>query len=266
MPLRVACVQSRHGSSFEATLEGARRLVNEAGSRGAKLVLFPEYFFLPDPVGEPPGPPTERAPEVRAFLADCSRELGIAVAGNVIERRPGGIENVGVAYERGKLAGEQVKIHPMPREMAWDYRGGSRLAPFGLGGIAVGLVVCADILYPEVARILSLRGSEILLNPVMSPFEDVDPTKDARTALYVARAYDSGAFVLKSGGFAPVSRHIVGRSLITAPWGVLARADHEWKEAVIVADLDFDALRAFRANHRGILGRENRAYADLSAA
>lgn len=265
MKLRVASLQTRHGESVEATLAGVRPLADRAAAEGARILLLPEYFWVPDRPERPSAPPTQHALAVRAFLAETSHDLRATLVSNVLEERPQGAVNVGVAYAAGRLVGEQVKLHPMPGEEAWKLLRGDAVATFPVEGVPAGLLVCADILYPEVSRILSLKGAELLLNPVMSPFHEIDPTKDARAALYIARAYDAGAFVMKSGGFAPVSRKAVGRSLIAAPWGMLAQAGSEWEEDVIFADLDFETLRAFRATHRGLAARSPHAYRDLLA-
>lgn len=184
--LRVALVQMRHGDAFEDNLARARGWIGEAAAAGAKVVLLPEYWFAVFP------PPREGfdawAPRVRAFLADASRAHDVAVAGNVIERSDGALRNVGVAYDRGVRVLEQVKIHPMPREAASGIQGGARLRVSAVRGLSTGMLVCADVLYPEAARVLALQGALLLLNPVMSPWRAVDNTKEARGSIFIARA------------------------------------------------------------------------------
>jgi N-carbamoylputrescine amidase len=121
--------------------------------------------------------------------------------------------------------------------------------------------VCADVLYPEAARILALQGAEILINPVLSPFREVDNTKEARDAIFIARAYDSGAFVLKAGGFRRGA--IAGRSLVAAPWGLVARYADDFAEALLVADLDFERLHDFRKHQASFPARRPEAYEGL---
>src|SRR5439155_21630666 len=146
-------------------------------------------------------------------------------AGNLLEVADGKLRNVGVVYDRGAVALEQLKIHPMPREAAAGVVGGDGLRAATVLGRPTGMLVCADVLYPEAARVLSLQGAEVLLNPVMSPYREVDNTKAARDAIFIARAYDSGPFVLKAGGFRRPDANgsgIAGRSLVAAAWGILA--------------------------------------------
>lgn len=263
--MRVALVQMEHGDALDANLARARSLVERARDAGAALALLPEYFF--STFRAPPSELASDAPRVRAMLADASRDLGILVAANVIERRDEGVLNVGVVYDRGASVLEQPKLHPMPREAAAGVAGGARLAAGDAGGRRVGMLVCADILYPEAARVLQLQGAEVLLNPVMSPWRAVDDTKSARDAVFVARAYDAGAFVLKAGGFrAPRGdppMGVAGRSLAAAPWGLLARYRDDFAEEVLLADLDFDRLAEFRKHQATFPPRRPDAYEGL---
>lgn len=260
--VRAAVVQMPHLPTVDENLDRARNDVGEAAAMGARIVLLPEYFWTPA------GIPTEavpRMPEVRELLARESRAHGIVLAANVLEPHEGTLRNVGVVYEGGRSVIEQYKIHPMPREAAAGIAGGARLAVGMAGGVSTGMLVCADILYPEAARILALQGAELLLNPVMSPFKERDLTKGARDSIFVARAYDSGAFVLKAGGFRRGGDHsVAGRSLIAAPWGVLARHEDDFAPVILTADLDLTQLREFRKSQAsGFPARRPEAYRDL---
>lgn len=241
---RVAVLQTPHLATLDENLRHAEGELVAAREAGARLALLPEYFWAPQ------GPPAAAAPrmaEVRDLLARTSRDLGLVVAANVVERREAALRNVGVVYERGRVALEQDKIHPMPKEAAAGIAAGARLCAADVRGVRTGMLVCADILYPEAARVLALQGAEILLNPVMSPFKEEDLTKGARDSIFVARAYDSAAFVLKAGGFRRDGPHpVAGRSLVAAPWGLLARAADDFAPERLIADLDLGTLRAWR--------------------
>lgn len=257
--MRVCAVQMPHGDTFEANLERARAALARAAENGAKLALLPEYFFAVFPGGPPLAAP--HAPQIRRMMIRASEELGIVVAGNLIEPRGERLANVGVVYEHGKLAMEQDKVHPMPREAAAGVLGGTTLRVARALGHDIGMLVCADILYPEAARVLALQGAKILLNPVMSPWREEDDGREARVAMYVARAYDAGAFVIKAAGYHKGT--IAGRSLVTAPWGTLARAQDDFTEELLLADLDFQKLHAFRERQAQFPARRPEAYREL---
>lgn len=261
--LRAALVQMPHGASLDANLQQARACLEDARAAGAGLAVLPEYFFAAFP-GAPPDA-AEGAVRIRDALARASRDLGLAVAANVIERRDGALWNLGVVYEAGVLVLEQPKIHPMPREAASGVAGGPSLRAGKVAGRPMGMLVCADILYPEAARVVALQGAQVLLNPVMSPWREEDDTLGSRDAIFVARAYDSGAFVLKAGGFrrADAPPVVAGRSLVAAPWGLLAKAKGEFAEEVVVADLDFGRLTRFREHQARFPARRPEAYGGL---
>lgn len=257
--MRVCAVQMPHGDTLEENLQRARALLDAAAQGGAALALLPEYFFATFPGGPPAAAP--HAPAIRDVMSRASAELHLVVAGNLIEARGPTFVNVGVVYEAGKLAIEQDKVHPMPREAATGVTGGPAFRAAKVAGHPTGMLVCADILYPEASRILSLQGAELLLNPVMSPWREDDDGREARVAMYVARAYDAGAFVLKAAGYKPGA--IAGRSLVTAPWGILARAKDEFREELLYAELDFEKLRAFRQKQAQFPPRRPDAYREL---
>lgn len=255
--VRVTAVQMRHDGPLQANLDRAGRLLAKAADGGADLALLPEYFFA----GADEAPPVDAGARVREVLSEASADLGIAVAGNVVEPADDGLRNVGVVYVDGDPVLEQPKIHPMPRERELGVAPGDGYDVADVAGVPVGVIVCADILFPEVARVLSLDGARVILNPVMSPYRSDDPTRDAREAVYVARAYDSGAFVLKAGGVR--SDDVVGRSLVAAPWGIQARYRDEHAEQLLSADLDLERLEAFRTDRARFPARRPAAYRGL---
>ncbi len=264
MTFRVAAVQMPHGPRLDANLEVAARHIGAARDADIKLVLLPEYFAATE--GGRPADHAAHAKEVDDFLARQSAQSGVAIAANLIEATDAGVFNVGVVYESGRRIASQQKVHPMPSEESSGIASGAAFEAFDLRGVPTGMLVCADVLYPEASRVLSLKGARILLNPVMSAYREVDPTKDAREALYIARAYDAGAFVIKAGGYrrpGGASPPIAGRSLITAPWGILAHYRDDFEEELLVADLDLDVLETFREGQSRFPSRRPGAYGDL---
>lgn len=245
--VKAALLQTRVRPSLEEALEAAGRLAGGAARRGAEVLCFPEYFFrLPyrEPCAEF-SRTTERP--VREFYARVSEAHGVLVAGNVISRG----RNLGVLYRDGALVGTQPKVHPTVLERRWSIRPGSGLRRWKISGFTAGMLVCADILHPETAA--RLWGADLVFNPVVSPRRPGDETAEARRAMYVARAFDIGGFVLKAGLVAP---GFAGRSLAAAPWGVVAAAGSEDREEALVADLDLGRLRRAREQIGRLKGRD----------
>src|ERR1051326_7797724 len=165
--MRAACIQMEHPASLDEGLLAVERLVRRAKRDAAALALLPEYWFAstnPDA----PGLGRLGVQQAGEMLAHLSREHAIALAGNLIVEEDGRLRNVVFAWQDGKLVGRQAKAHPMPREAEKGIVGDPRLATFAFAGMTTGGIVCADVFYPEVPRILSLQGARLLLNPVMS--------------------------------------------------------------------------------------------------
>ncbi len=263
--LEVACIQMAHQPELGMNLAAARKLATEAVSDGAELVLLPEYWFVERERRLNPDTAHHYA-EVPGFLEDLSRDLDVVIAGNGPQVDGDSVRNACYLVDRGETVGVQPKLHPMPREAEDGVEAGTGLEVHEVAGTTVGMVVCADILYPEVPRILSLKGAELLLVPVMSPYrgdEDEDVTRSARESLFVARAYDASAYILKAGGFTDGERFVAGRSLITAPWGIVARYGDAWSQETLRARLDLEPIREHREDAVALHHRAPGAYGDL---
>ncbi|MBI4393543.1 MAG: carbon-nitrogen hydrolase family protein [Euryarchaeota archaeon] len=246
-------MQSKHAATPELCLAGAAELALKARRSGAELLLFPEYFFMPV-AASTRRPDFESLAQAPDFLRDLSREMGVGIGGNSIRRSGRGFRNVALLFDRGRLVLSQEKLRPMPRERAWGVTGGKSVRVARFRGVDVAFVICADILFPAIAGAAAEAGARILLNPVMSPNRPRDHTRSARESMYVARAYDNAAFVLKAAGFALRERRLVvaGRSLMVGPWGVVSHYESERRAEVLVADLDLARLEEVRASHPAI--------------
>ena len=264
MPLRAACLQLRLAPTLSQAETRALDLAREARERGAELALLPEYWFVP--AGAQPLEALPRELDgARDAVQRVSAATGLCLAGNAPERADGALWNTLFVFDAGRLVGQQRKLHPMPREELWGIAAARDLAVFEGRGARLGGLVCADVLHPEAARILALHGAEVVLNPVMSWLKPNDKTKDARRAMFVARAYDNACFVLKAGSVGATGgpNPLVGRSLITAPWGVVAEAKDELGEEVLVADLDLARVREERRRSLSLGRRHPEAYGPL---
>ncbi len=152
------------------------------------------------------------------------------------------------------------KTHLFGREREIFQSGGIEDLPVAdtkLGRI--GMNICFDFEFPEIPRILALRGAEIILRPAaeMSPYEE-QHTVHAR-----CRALENGVFVIDSNrvgdedGF-----HFIGRSQIVAPDGqVIAAADDQ--ESVIFASLDMNLIPKMRKLNPYLSERRPSMYSEL---
>jgi predicted amidohydrolase len=198
-------------------------------------------------------------------------ELGVdLVAGSMYESLPdrdkGANTSVHVGPD-GEIKSVYRKIHLFDVEVdgavyaeSSSYEAGDEIVVSPLAsGMAVGLSVCYDLRFPELYRILALRGAQVLSVP--SAFT-LPTTRDHWDVLVRARAIENQCFVVAPNqiGEHPGGLRSGGRSLIVDPWGlVLAGAPDT--ETAIVADLDPETLRDVRRRLPTLPRRRPETYA-----
>jgi deaminated glutathione amidase len=267
--LRAAVVQLNSTNDKARNLATAERLVRAAAADGAELVALPEKWNLLA-AGEElvAGAESLDGPSLGAARL-WARELGInLLAGSVSERGP-----EDKAFNTSVLIGPDGedlavyrKIHMFDvdvggvayRESAHE-EAGEEIVTASLPEAAVGLSVCYDLRFPELFRILAVRGARLLTVPSAFTFAT---GRDHWEVLLRARAVENQAFVLAPNqvGEAPPHFSSYGHSMIVDSWGeVLAVAPDE--ECFAAADLDFAAQDRLRESLPSLANRRPRAYA-----
>jgi predicted amidohydrolase len=248
----------------------ADRLVRDAAADGAALIVLPEKFNV---LGEHDdyvrGAEPLDGPTI-SWVRDTARELGVdLVAGSIVERRDGheklGNTSVHVGPD-GEIRGVYRKIHMFDvvvggieyRESASEEPGDEIVLSEAADGVRLGLTVCYDLRFPELFRILAIRGARVITLP--AAFTKV--TGQAHWEILVrARAIENQAFVVAADqiGAHPPDKESFGGSMIVDPWGeVLARAPDE--ECFIAANLDFARQDEVRDKLPSLANRVSSAY------
>lgn len=267
--LRVGCVQLASGNDVEANLAAAEMGVRQAADRGARLVVLPEKWNL---IGDAEvlraGAETVDGPSITA-VRRWARELDVhIVAGSVALREHGAdrLRNASfLVTADGSIAARYDKLHMFDVDIAGvSYRESDAESPgddivvVEVDGIALGMTVCYDLRFPELYRILALRGARVLVVP--AAFTE-RTGRDHWEVLLRARAIENACFVVACGiigdhGDGKVS---YGRSMVVDPWGVvLAQAPDV--EGMIVVDLDLAAVDRVRAAIPSLASRRPEAY------
>jgi deaminated glutathione amidase len=269
--LRAAAIQLNSTDDVARNRNAADRLTREAAARGAELVVLPEKW---NRLAEPEEMLAGAEPLDGASITwarDLARELRIdLVAGSIVERADGPGEkgfNTSVhAGPDGVVQAVYRKLHLFDVEVAGTVyresdteRAGEEIVLSQLGdGTGLGLTVCYDLRFPELYRILTVRGARVLTVP--SAFT-LTTTRDHWEVLLRARAIENQAFVVAANQFGahPPGHRSGGRSMIVDPWGlVLAQAPDG--EAAIVADLDLAAQDEIRSKLPSLAHRRASAY------
>jgi predicted amidohydrolase len=269
--MRAAAVQLQSTTDTEQNLASADRLVRSAAADGAELVVLPERLDIRGAAGDylAGAEPLDGRPI--AWARELARELRIdLVAGSVAERREGHerVSNTSVhAGPDGEIRAIYRKIHMFDVEVGGvEYRESESSEPAGeivlsetANGVPVGLTVCYDLRFPELYRILTLRGARIVTVP--ANFTRV--TGEAHWEILLrARAIENQVFVIApgQGRLEGPEGDSYGNSMIVDPWGeVLARAPGDG-EHFIAADLDLARQDEIREKLPSLANRVESAY------
>jgi predicted amidohydrolase len=265
--LRVAAVQLNSTGEKPRNLAAAERLVRAAAADGAELVALPEKWNLLAggevllEGAEPLDGPTLAA--ARGWAGELEIHL---LAGSVSERAGEKAFNTSVLIgPDGSDLAVYRKIHMFDVEVGGvSYReseheeAGAEIAVAPVGELSAGLTICYDLRFPELFRILAVRGARLIAVP--SAFTSATG-RDHWEVLLRARAIENQVFVLAPNqvGEAPPHYSSHGRSAIVDPWGVvLATAPDE--ECFIAADLDLAAQERVRESLPSLANRRADAY------
>jgi predicted amidohydrolase len=268
--VRAAAVQLNSTPDRDRNLEAADRLTRAAAAAGAELVVLPEKWPVlgtPEQVAasaEPLDGPT------LAWARALAAELGIdLVAGSFAERVEGEERGRNTSIHvgpDGELHATYRKLHMFDVEVGGrSYRESEHEAPGDeivvsatAGGVELGLTVCYDVRFPELYRILAVRGARIITVPAAFTLAT---TREHWEVLLRARAIEDQCFVIAPNQFgehAPGLRS-GGRSMIVDPWGlVLAQAPDA--ETYVLAELDLEAQAGVRRRLPSLANRRPEAY------
>ena len=285
--LTVGVVQQRCGERRDENLAAGVAGIREAARRGARLVLLPELHALryfcqtEDPalfdLAEPvPGPTTEA-------LARLAAELHVVLVASVFERRAPGLHHntAAVLDADGRLAGLYRKMHvpddPGYYEKFYFAPGDLGFEPVPSAAGRLGVQVCWDQWYPEGARLMALRGADLLCYPTAIGWSsEDDPAEQARQreawrTIQRAHAIANGLCVLVANRTGhepdPSGRtdgiRFWGSSFVAGPQGeILAEAADD--PAVLVAELDLGRSEEVRRIWPYLRDRRVDAYGDLA--
>ena len=281
--MNIALVQKRAvPNDRDGNLALAVRYIREARAMGADLVLFPEMWshgYAPPFDGafdDPMNPAFEE--ERKAWLKsavsvdgdyvtalrEAAARQGIGVCATFLASSAEGVQNAAVIIDRrGNLLLNYAKVHTCDFSLEKLLRPGREFKVCDFDGVQLGVMICYDREFPESARILMLKGAEIILVPNAC---DMNPprmnqlgTRAFENMVGVAMANYPGEGWGGSCAFSPVVFDEDGH------WRdhLMVRAG-DVQEDILLASFDMDVIRAYRERETwGNAWRKPAAYADL---
>jgi len=270
MTVRAAAIQLNSGSDPALNFAAAEEHVRAAAADGARLVVLPERWTALGTAEQMRAAAQPLDGPAVEWARRLARELGIdLVAGSFAERVEGrerGANTCAHVAPDGSVAAVYRKIHMFDVEVGGtvyreseNERGGDEVVTSTLAsGEPLGLAVCYDLRFPELFRILALRGALIVTLP--SAFT-LATTRDHWEVLLRARAIENQCFVVAANqvGADGAGRISGGRSMIVDPWGVVLATAPD-RPGHVIAELDLERLAEVRASLPSLANRRPETY------
>lgn len=286
--IKVGIIQQANTKDFRTNLMNLAKSIEACAAHGAQLVVLQELhnslyfcqtentqlFDLAEPI---PGPST-------GFYSELAAANDIVLVTSLFEKRaPGLYHNTAVVFERdGSIAGKYRKMHipddPAYYEKFYFTPGDIGFEPIDTSVGRLGVLVCWDQWYPEAARLMALRGAEILIYPTAIGWESSDHyaeqmrQRDAWVTIQRAHAVANGLPVISVNrvGHEPdpsgLTQGIVfwGSSFVAGPQGEFLYQASEKDEVNVVVDVDFTRSEQVRRWWPFLRDRRIDAYSGLA--
>ncbi len=247
--------------------------IDEAAARGAKLVALPEVMnCIGDNVGE--GGQAETIPGYSTeILAAKAREHGIFVhCGSLREAIPGearSYNSTALLDPRGEVVATYRKLHTFDVSLADGtvaneserIKPGEEIVTAETELGTLGFSICYDIRFPELYRLLALKGAQVIFTPANFT---ITTGKDHWEAILRARAIENGCYIVAPAQMGKKPKFTAfGSSLVVDPWGVVVARSAE-RPGVTIAEIDLDYVDNVRAQIPSLKNRRADVY-DLRA-
>lgn len=257
--IRVALLQmTACGTDQAANLAKGEMFCRRAAAMGADVALFPEMWNIGH-TPCPSEPDARSAWQAQAIgpqdgfvihYRELARQLNMAIAVTYLERWPAAPrDSVSLIDRHGEIVMTYAKVHTCDFDWEAACTPGDDFYVCALdtahGEVKIGLIICFDREFPESARVLMLKGAELILTPNACDLEE------NRIGQFRARAYENMVGVAMANyaspqqnghsvAFSPVAFDQDGRSRDT----LVVQAGES--ESVYLAEFDMDQLRAWR--------------------
>ncbi|MDP4278695.1 MAG: carbon-nitrogen hydrolase [Bacteroidota bacterium] len=262
--IKAGLIQEAIGPEIEANKALLAASIRSCKEKGVELVVLQElhnslYFCQTETVDSfelaesIPGPSTD-------FYGALAKETGMVIVTSLFEKRTTGLyHNTSVVFEKdGNIAGKYRKMHipddPAYYEKFYFTPGDLGFEPIQTSLGKLGVLICWDQWYPEAARMMALKGAELLIYPTAIGWESSDSTEekqrqqDAWVTIQRAHAVANGIPVIsvnrvgyeadpsgQTGGI-----QFWGHSFVAGPQGEMLSVASDTAPALLVVDIDMD--------------------------
>jgi 5-aminopentanamidase len=261
-PVRVACRQlAPTVGDVEANRRLTREAVREAVAAGAGLVVLPElstsgYVFESPAEARACAEPAS-GPSLLGWAEEVARGDAVVIGGFCELGEDGALYNSAAVVDATGVLGVYRKAHLWDQEQLFFEAGNAAAPVLETSAGRIGVAVCYDLYFPEMARGLALRGAELIALPANLPRSPRPEERPMEVTLAMATAHLNHVFLALCDRCGP-ERGVewVGGSVVCDEHGwVLAGPPPDDGPGLVVADCDFHRARDKAWNERNdVLG------------
>ena len=232
----------------EANRQKVKKWVEEVVAKdNPDTVILPELWTTSFKLEELQELADEAGEPTKSFLSELAAEQKVnIIGGSIANKIDEKIYNTSYVYNsKGELVHEYSKIHlvPMLDEHLYLTGGEKKAEVFELDGIKMGVIICYDLRFPELARSLALQGAQVLFITAEWPVE----RKIHWRSIQIARAIENQMYVVSSNNVGTLNGvEYGGTSMMIDPWGEVLREGSGDQEETLTESLDVEKVLEVR--------------------
>ncbi len=242
--------------------------ISQAAQKGSELCTFPEFMMCYTPSSQSSSELSQVAEKINgefvSSIAEEAKKNSIQVVGTMYEKspKPNRVYDTSFLIDKnGKVVSTYRKIHLYDalgfKESVKLYPGSSITKPIKTTVGKLGMMICYDLRFPEMSRILASSGSEILVVP--SAWVQGKMKEEHWITINKTRAIENGCYVVSPD---QVGNVYCGRSLIVDPYGKIL-LDMKKREGIGIVNISLDEIKQIRRKLPLLQNRRTDIYTDL---
>ena len=230
--------------NLEENFKKVKSLIEESADKNVELLLLPELWSSGYDL-ENSFEITRQNKIILQEMAELAQKNNLIIAGSLLEEENGEIYNTfSLIHTSGQIMARYHKTHlfRLMNEHIW-MKPGSRFVSLQLPFGKIGLATCYDLRFPELYRLHSLNGVQLVLMAAEWPVQRIDHWN----TLLKARAIENQFFLAAVNVAGEIGgTNFGGNSAVIDPWGKVIKQANEKNEELIIAELDLKIIQEAR--------------------
>ena len=285
--MKIGLIQQKFNNSKEKTVAKTLQIIKEAKSKGAELILLQElhqdrYFCINEDTNN--FDKADNFTKDVKFWGNIAKKEEVVLVTSLFEKRTAGIyHNTAVVFEKdGTIAGRYRKMHipddPGFYEKFYFTEGDLGYEPIQTSVGKLGVLICWDQWYPEAARLMALKGADILIYPTAIGWFDEDSEDEKNRQLDAWVTVQRGHAIANGIPLIAINRvgkeldnqkaidgiRFWGNSFVVGPQGEFIAQASNNKEEIIITEIDLKKSEEVRKIWPFFRDRRIETYSELN--